>query len=60
VEHATIVFSKKPQIMEKTLNNEHAKKWEIVMQKEYYYLIVNNIWSLVPLPNGRKPISKGV
>jgi hypothetical protein len=27
------------------------------MQEEYDYLNVNNTWSLVPLPKGRKPIS---
>jgi hypothetical protein len=31
VERATIVFSEKPQTMEKTLNNEDAKKWEITI-----------------------------
>jgi hypothetical protein len=57
VERATIAFSKEPQTVEKTLNGEYAKKWEIAMQEEYDYLVVNNIWSLVPFPNGRKPIS---
>jgi hypothetical protein len=27
------------------------------MQEEYNSLVVKNIWSLVPLPKGRKPIS---
>ncbi len=57
VERATIAFSKEPQIVEEALNGEDAKKWEIAMQKEYDSLVVNNTWSLVPLPKGRKPIS---
>ncbi len=43
--------------MEEVLNNKDAKKWEIAMQEEYDFLVVNNTWSLVPLPKGRKPIS---
>jgi hypothetical protein len=38
------------------LKSEDTKKWEIAMQEEYNYLFINNIWSLVPLPKGRKPI----
>jgi hypothetical protein len=57
VEHATIAFSEEPQIMEEALNGEDAKKWEMAMQEEYDFLVVNNTWSLVPLPKGRKPIS---
>jgi hypothetical protein len=34
VEHATIAFSEELQTMEKTLNGEDAKKWEIAMQEE--------------------------
>ncbi len=43
--------------MEEALNGEDAKKWEIAMQEEYDSLLVNNTWSLVPHPKGRKPIS---
>jgi len=43
--------------VEKALNGEDAKKWEITMQEEYDSLIVNNTWSLVPLLKGKKPIS---
>ncbi len=57
MERATIAFSEEPQIVEKTLNGEDAKKWEIAMQEEYDSLVVNNTWSLVQLPKGRKPIS---
>ncbi len=39
------------------LNGEDAKKWEITMQEEYDSLLINNTWSLVPFPKGRKPIS---
>jgi hypothetical protein len=39
------------------LNGEDAKKWEMAMQEEYDFLVVNNTWSLVPFPKGRKPIS---
>ncbi len=53
VKRATVAFSEKPQIVEETLNGEDAKKWEIAMQEEYDSLV----WSLVPLPKGRKPIS---
>ncbi len=57
VERATITFSKKPQTMEEALNGKDAKKWEIAMQEKYDSLVVNNTWTLVPLPKGRKPIS---
>ncbi len=57
VECATIVFSEKPQTMEEALNGEDANKWEIAMQEEYDSLVVNNTWTLVPFPKGRKPIS---
>ncbi len=43
--------------MEKALKGEDAKKWEIAMQEEYDYLVINNTRSLVPLLKGRKPIS---
>ncbi len=46
-----------PKTVEEVLNGENAKKWEIAMQKEYDSLLVNNTWSLVPLPKSRKPIS---
>jgi hypothetical protein len=42
--------------VEEALNGENAKKWEIAMQEEYNSLVVNNTWSLVQLPKGRKPI----
>jgi histone deacetylase 1/2 len=42
--------------VDEALKGEDAKKWEIAMQEEYDFLIVNNTWSLVPLPKGRKPI----
>jgi len=57
VERATIAFSKEPQTVEEALNGKDAKKWETAMEEEYNFLIVNNTWSLVPLPKGRKPIS---
>ncbi len=57
MEWATIAFSEEPQIVEETLNGENFKKWEMAMQEEYDFLVVNNTWSLVPLPKGRKPIS---
>jgi hypothetical protein len=43
--------------VEEVLNRKDAKKWEMAMQEEYDFLFVNNTWSLVPLPKGRKPIS---
>jgi hypothetical protein len=52
VERATIVFSEELQTVKEALNGEDAKKWEMTMQKEYNSLVVNNIWSLVPLPIG--------
>jgi hypothetical protein len=57
VKQATIAFSEEPQTVEEALNGEDAKKWEIAMQEEYDSLDVNNTWSLVSLPKGRKPIS---
>jgi len=55
VEWTTIAFSK--QIVEKTLKGENAKQLEIAMQEEYDFLVINNTWSLVPFPMGKKPIS---
>jgi hypothetical protein len=52
-----MAFSEEPQTVEEALNGEDAKKWEIAMQEEYESLLVNNTWSLVPLPKGRKPNS---
>ncbi len=57
VEQATIAFSEEPQTMQEMLNGKDAKKWEMAMQEEYDSLVVNNTWSLVPLPKGRKLIS---
>jgi hypothetical protein len=57
VERTTIAFLEEPQTVEEALNGEDAKKWEMAMQEEYDSLVVNNTWSLVPLPKGRKPIS---
>ncbi len=57
VEWATIVFLEELQTVEEVLKGKNAKKWEITMQEEYDFLIVNNIWSSVPHPKGRKPIS---
>ncbi len=57
MEWATITFSEEPQTMEEALKGEYAKKWEITMQEDYDSLVVNNTWTLVPLPKGRKPIS---
>jgi hypothetical protein len=57
VEQATMAFLEEPQTVEEALNGKDAKKWEIAMQEEYDSLLVNNTWSLVPLPKGRKPIS---
>jgi hypothetical protein len=50
-------FFKEPQTVQEALKGEDAKKWEIAMQKEYDSHVVNNTWSLMPLPKGRKPIS---
>jgi len=52
VEHATIAFLEEPQTVEKALNGKDAKKWEMAMQEEYDSLVVNNIWSLMPTPQG--------
>jgi hypothetical protein len=57
VERATIAFSEESQIVEEALNGQDVKKWEMAMQEEYDFLVINNTWSLVPLPEGRKPIS---
>ncbi len=57
MEWATITFSEEPQTVEEALKGEDVKKWEIAMQEKYDYLVVNDTWSLVPLPKGRKPIS---
>jgi histone deacetylase 1/2 len=46
-----------PQNIEEALTCENSKKWECVMQEEYNSLMVNNTWTLVPLPLGRKLVS---
>jgi hypothetical protein len=47
-----------PQSVEEVLKNEDAKKWEIsIHQEKYNSFVVNNIWMLVSLPKGKKPIS---
>jgi hypothetical protein len=56
VERAIIAFLEKLQTVEKVLKSEDAKKWEIAMQEKYDSFVINNIWSLVPLPKGKKPI----
>jgi hypothetical protein len=50
-------FFKKTSNCRRALNGKDAKKWEMAMQEEFDFLVVNNTWSLVPLPKGRKPIS---
>jgi len=57
VERATIAFLEKPQNIEEALTCENSKEWECAMQEEYNCLMVNNTWTLVPLPHGRKPVS---
>jgi hypothetical protein len=52
-----MAFSEEPQTVEDALKGKDGKKWEIAMQEKYDSLLVNNNWSLVPLPKGRKPIS---
>jgi hypothetical protein len=52
-----MAFSEEPQTVEDALKGKDGKKWEIAMQEKYDSLLVNNSWSLVPLPKGRKPIS---
>jgi len=42
VEWATIVFLEEPQIVEKVLKGEDAKKWEILMQKMLKILFISN------------------
>jgi hypothetical protein len=50
-----MAFSEQPQTVEEALNGEDAKKWEIAMQEEYDSFLVNNTWSLVPLPRVENP-----
>jgi len=57
VERATIAFLEEPQNIEEALTCENSKEWECAMQEEYNCLMVNNTWTLVPLPHGRKPVS---
>ena len=35
---------------------EHSNKWKFAIQKEIRALHENNIWELVELPEGKKPI----
>ncbi len=57
MECATVAFLEETQNIEETLTCENSKEWESAMQEEYDSLMVNNTWTLVPLPKGRKPIS---
>jgi len=57
VEHATVAFLEEPQNIEKALTCENSKEWECAMEEEYNSLMANNTWTLVPFPDGRKPVS---
>jgi hypothetical protein len=57
VEHATVAFFEEPQNIEEALTCENSKEWECAMREEYDSLVINNTWTLVPLPAGRKPVS---
>ncbi len=57
MEHTTVAFLEEPQNIEETLTCENSKEWECAMQEEYDSLMINNTWTLVPLPAGRKPVS---
>jgi hypothetical protein len=50
-------FTQSRVATEKVLKGKNAKKWEITMEEKYNFLVVNSIWSLMPFPKGRKPIS---
>jgi hypothetical protein len=56
VERANVAFLEEPQNIE-ALTCENSKECECAMQEEYDSLVTNNIWTLIPLPASRKPIS---
>ncbi len=60
MERATVAFLEEPQNIEEALTCENSKEWECAMQEEYDSLMTKNTWTLVPLPNGKKPILETV
>jgi len=57
VECATITVLEEAQNIKEALTCENSKEWECAMQEEYDSLMINNTWTLVPLPASRKPVS---
>ncbi len=57
VERVTVAFLEEPQNIEEALTCENTKEWECAMREEYDSLMINNTWTLEPLPAGRKPLS---
>lgn len=45
-----------PLTLNEALSGDDRSKWEVAVKEEYDALIENNTWSLVTLPEGRKPI----
>ena len=39
------------------MKNSNAKKWIYAMNEEINFIKDNDVWDLVPLPKGEKPIS---
>ncbi|KAE8675254.1 hypothetical protein F3Y22_tig00111689pilonHSYRG00088 [Hibiscus syriacus] len=52
----TQIHDGEPSTYQEAINNSDASLWMMAMQEEIEALYKNNIWDLVPLPLGRKPI----
>ena len=46
----------KPTTYEAAIHGPEGDQWKQAIKEEYDLLIENNIWDLVPLPNGRKTL----
>lgn len=46
-----------PSTYDEAINSSDADKWREAMTEEYNALVKNNTWTIVDLPEGRKPIS---
>ena len=39
-------------------DHDHAKEWKLAANSEYKSLMENEMWELVELPSGQKPIGR--
>jgi hypothetical protein len=54
---ANVVFDNEQATAAEALAGPDSEKWHRAMQEEYDSIMKNGTWTLVELPNGRKPVS---